>query len=332
MSMKKMLSFVMVMSMLASLFISIPAVHAAPAPVVYYNFEGDYKNLAGTDYNAKASHSIVKFEDKGAVGKAVNLNGGYLEIENSKNIKFDKEFAMTAWVKFDSVEEFNPCILSQADNDGGYTYSPFYIDLGLGYTTIGSSFVLKMPEEDNFQGFQMDIGNYMESALLKERWTHVAVSFDGKMCSTYIDGQYVSSEELPEDLLNFVSLNSSQKDLTIGKGQDGKFRGYIDEFKLFNKAISADEAAAIATEGRKIPNHKMVFKIENPYFIIDGVQKEIDPGRGTVPVIDSGRTLVPIRSVIEEMGGTIGWDGNDQRGRADINLGDKNIKIWLYNL
>jgi hypothetical protein len=46
---------------------------------------------------------------------------------------------------------------------------------------------------------------------------------------------------------------------------------------------------------------------------VNGVKKEIDPGRGTVPVIVKGRTLVPIRAIIEELGGTIGWDGNERK-------------------
>ncbi len=46
---------------------------------------------------------------------------------------------------------------------------------------------------------------------------------------------------------------------------------------------------------------------------VNGVKKEIDPGRGTVPVIVKGRTLVPIRAIIEEMGGTIEWDGNERK-------------------
>jgi hypothetical protein len=65
--------------------------------------------------------------------------------------------------------------------------------------------------------------------------------------------------------------------------------------------------------------------------IINGIEKEIDPGRGTTPILDGSRTLVPIRAIAEEMGGTISYDAKDQRGRVDINLGSTNIKIWLYN-
>ncbi|HPB34327.1 MAG TPA: copper amine oxidase N-terminal domain-containing protein, partial [Caldisericia bacterium] len=53
----------------------------------------------------------------------------------------------------------------------------------------------------------------------------------------------------------------------------------------------------------------IILQINNKYMTVNGVKKEIDPGRGTVPVIIKGRSLVPIRAIIEELGGTVDWDG-----------------------
>lgn len=50
-------------------------------------------------------------------------------------------------------------------------------------------------------------------------------------------------------------------------------------------------------------------QIDNPTMEINGACREIDLGRGTVPVVINGRTLVPIRAIIEAFGGTVGWDG-----------------------
>ena len=68
---------------------------------------------------------------------------------------------------------------------------------------------------------------------------------------------------------------------------------------------------------------------DNPMMTVNGVQKEIDPGRGTKPVIikEWGRTVVPIRAIVEALGGTIGWDGTERK--VTINLKDTVIELWI---
>ena len=45
---------------------------------------------------------------------------------------------------------------------------------------------------------------------------------------------------------------------------------------------------------------------------VNGAEQEIDPGRGTVPVLESARTLLPVRAVVEAMGGAVAWDEETQ--------------------
>lgn len=53
-------------------------------------------------------------------------------------------------------------------------------------------------------------------------------------------------------------------------------------------------------------NLTISLQIGTPRMTINGVEKEIDPCRGTVPVIINDRTLLPVRAIVEEMGGTVG--------------------------
>lgn len=74
----------------------------------------------------------------------------------------------------------------------------------------------------------------------------------------------------------------------------------------------------------------IVLHINDPKMTVNGQEKEIDPGRGTKPTIVNSRTLVPIASIIEAMGGTVSWDGKDRR--VDITLGNNTIKLWINKL
>lgn len=52
--------------------------------------------------------------------------------------------------------------------------------------------------------------------------------------------------------------------------------------------------------------------IDNPKMSVNGRNVEID-SQGTSPCIINGRTMIPIRAVIEAMGGTVSWNGNLQQ-------------------
>lgn len=72
-------------------------------------------------------------------------------------------------------------------------------------------------------------------------------------------------------------------------------------------------------------NLSLTMQIDNPVMRVNGVEKDIDPGRGTTPAIVNGRTLVPIRAIVEEMGGTVRWEEENQT--TVLTYADKEIKL-----
>ena len=71
-------------------------------------------------------------------------------------------------------------------------------------------------------------------------------------------------------------------------------------------------------------------EIDNPIMTVNGTEQEIDPGNGTAPVIVEGRTLVPIRAVIESFGGTVDWDGETKT--TILGMGNNVIKLTIDSL
>lgn len=49
-------------------------------------------------------------------------------------------------------------------------------------------------------------------------------------------------------------------------------------------------------------------QVMSPIMTVNGADAEIDAGRDTTPVISDGRTLVPIRAIIEAFGGDVRWE------------------------
>jgi hypothetical protein len=70
----------------------------------------------------------------------------------------------------------------------------------------------------------------------------------------------------------------------------------------------------------------ITLKVGDPHININGIEKNIDV-QGSKPIIENDRTLVPIRVLIESLGGTVEWD-NTQR-KVTINLGYKTIELLI---
>lgn len=71
----------------------------------------------------------------------------------------------------------------------------------------------------------------------------------------------------------------------------------------------------------------IILKLSDPNMVVNGDVKEIDPGRGTVPVIISNRTMVPIRAIVESMGGTIEWEQATQK--ITLNAKGNKVEMWI---
>ncbi len=74
----------------------------------------------------------------------------------------------------------------------------------------------------------------------------------------------------------------------------------------------------------------LTMQIGNPVMTVNGAETEIDQGRGTVPITENGRTLVPIRAIIEAMGGTVGWD--DATQKVTLIYGSDNIVLTINSV
>lgn len=86
-------------------------------------------------------------------------------------------------------------------------------------------------------------------------------------------------------------------------------------------------ALPVTAQNITSPDVVVSMQINNPIMEVNGVDAEIDAGRGTSPVVTNGRTLVPIRAIIEAFGGVVGWDGNNQT--VTLTMNDDKINLVI---
>ena len=68
--------------------------------------------------------------------------------------------------------------------------------------------------------------------------------------------------------------------------------------------------------------------VGNPNMSVNGVMQPID-AQGTKPVIVESRTLVPIRAIIEALGGTIEWEATTKK--VSIFFSNNMLELWINN-
>lgn len=84
--------------------------------------------------------------------------------------------------------------------------------------------------------------------------------------------------------------------------------------------LAPNSAPAAATE--------IALQINNPNMTVNGEAKPIDD-QGTAPILVNDRTLLPVRAIVEEMGGTVLWDEENQR--VTLTYGEDVLTLEIDN-
>jgi hypothetical protein len=115
---------------------------------------------------------------------------------------------------------------------------------------------------------------------------------------------------------------------------DGSFAHEVDLALGVNTiTATATDAAGnmrrVAVLVTRVPASEMtiVLTIAGKFMTVNGAKQEIDPGRGTVPVIQNGRTLVPVAAIIQALGGEVVWDAAART--VTITIGDKELVLAI---
>jgi photosystem II stability/assembly factor-like uncharacterized protein len=105
-----------------------------------------------------------------------------------------------------------------------------------------------------------------------------------------------------------------------GVSVDGVSQGAISSYSFTNVTSNHTISARFEQEKKQTV---IVLQIGNSRFTVNGGSVTLD----SPPVIKNGRTLVPIRAIIEALGGTVGWDGTARK--ATVTLGGTTIELWI---
>lgn len=202
------------------------------AMVAHYKFNGSLEDATAFDNDAEKVTGKVTYVN-GVNGKAAVFGKKtYLEVPHSDSINFDEGYSMTAWVKTYEKDELVPLLNKQGVSTSSDS-NDFSYDVSISHDTFDFTFTPF--------GYQTgyEYSRYSFDGSIQKTWTHIAVTFDQEEVRWYKNGKMVQKDEIDEDLRN--SLAHSNEDLMIGSDGEDFFYGEMDELKLYNYKLSADE-------------------------------------------------------------------------------------------
>lgn len=176
----------------------------------YWRFDEGNGNIATNSIGYQDAEIFGAKWDSGKFGDALEFDG------------VDDSIVVKDYATFDITE--NLTLMAWFRPTNTLTNRTFIVKHDAFSVSFGEQEQLKFVVQPNDISFQ-------STDNISKYWHHFAVTFDGKTVRIYIDGALNS--EMPHDL----PITASEADLVIGQG----FSGSIDEVRIYNKALSADE-------------------------------------------------------------------------------------------
>jgi hypothetical protein len=284
--------------------------------IAEYKFgsDGIGKDATGNGHDGTVVGDVSSGTD--TQGPCGVFNGGFIQVPSSTALDLDGPFTISVWVKTDpAAQPNNNGIISKQDSTD----------------TSEDDYYLEVENDTNLRYYGIygpsadEEGNYASlNFSLSDSWTLVTEVCDGSNMLLYANADLVDSQSQPSD-----PLVATDGQVAIGaytmSASTGFFRGKMTDLRIYNRALSSDEIKAIYNTNSY--NDKIVLKIDDPNMTVDGVQQEIDPGRGTEPTTIDDRTVVPIVAIIDAMGGNVAWDGTAKS--VTITLKNTTVKMVL---
>ena len=175
-------------------------------------FSGVFKNMSSTNFVS------------GKAGNALNFDGAndYVEVPDAPLLRIGNQHTLSAWIKPDNTNNFRQII-----GKGAYSYNMAIFSGKIRYILYNGITIS-----------QVDSVSTVPTGV----WTHVACTYDGAQAKIYINGllnKQVSWSLTPTQLTAVIQIGS-------GGGSSYYFKGQMDEVRLYQRALSANELSLIA--------------------------------------------------------------------------------------
>ena len=208
------------------------------AQVTRYDFEGTPNDAIGTRHGVLKGVTLPGYAAGFGGGQAISLNGSNQYVQLPVGSGNYRDITLSAWVYW----------------NGGSSWQRVF-DFG---SEIEKFMMLTVKNGAGKLCFQMTTSRVSDGTLTIEgpvmptaTWTHVTVTFNGDTATMYVNGLPVAA-----GLSSKVAPVFSQPFCYLGRSMwnaDAYFNGRIDDFRIYNHALSGADAYTLWGQGSNNP-------------------------------------------------------------------------------
>ena len=227
--------FLIVLTALFSLLLGPAQTPFDESLVASYSFQGNSEYTSSNNNDAEVQGATLTEGYDGEAKSAYSLDGtdDYLVIPHSESLSLDTQATFSLWWKHEpqaAQDEYYTLFEKSDPERGGHSRYGMWL--------IGDHVEVCIEAPDN------SAQNCLDSTVaLGQGWHHLAATFDGAALRIYLDGK-------PSGERAVTPSGISQSDFKTFIGTDQYApeplytRGVIDELRIYNRALSAEEIAA----------------------------------------------------------------------------------------
>ncbi|CAM3662098.1 LamG-like jellyroll fold domain-containing protein [Marinicrinis lubricantis] len=210
--------------------------------IAEYLFEGDAQDSSGKDHHGTVFGAVPCVDRFGNRDSAYSFDGNddYIVIDPAPPLN-PEAFSLSIWCCYDQgakLEGWNSAIVSQ---DGHFKNRVFQLST--------------LDHQMTFHRFLNDPDLYIPSSLQKEYWYHIAVTYSNHLFKLYQNGILI--HECQGTLTPCL-----EEPIFIGRKATDEpyffFKGKIDDFRIYDRALELDEVNALYVENGWVPAEPVV--------------------------------------------------------------------------
>lgn len=218
---------------------SFPADGIKNGLIAYYPFTGNANDESGNKNHGIKEGGVSLTSDRyNKANQAYQFkDAAYIKVPNSSSLKLNNAFTYSVWVKMISTSGYDG-YGSLTTTGNAHTILSKDCDA----STFSSSVSVNQDGTFNYGGGRWYNDFHTPIAFKTSQWTHLSLVYDGQRIKLYVNGNSAGSKEATID---FAETNASDLYLGYMGCFYYFFNGALDDFRLYNRALSDAEMKKI---------------------------------------------------------------------------------------